>query len=301
MTRTTEFDSPAHPNLKGEVMIIVDGKQIESFIFNGGECHVKLPTVNCHRINIDVVAWLYNANDIMKLMMIISALRERQSDVEIKLIIPYFPYARQDRVCNPGEAHSLKVMCQLIRDQRVNGITIYDPHSKVTENFLSQSLLSSRKPEIEIITRMDILKRAVDIMPLQWWTLVSPDAGAEKETRLIAGETGCASVYCKKVRDTQTGDIIETHVPKVYADRKYLLIDDICDGGRTFNSISRKFQDQGVPKENLYLYVTHGIFSSGFEVLKHEFNHIYCYHRFPGVEDTDLLTVLNEQEKWNEF
>ena len=277
-------------------MIKINGNEIESFVFNGGECHVKIPDWTMYAQTVSMTAWLYNSDDIMKLLLIVNALQQRRQDIKINLTIPYFPYARQDRVCNPGEAHSILTMAQLIEVMRVNKLIIYDPHSEITP-----ALLRVHVRELNVITRKDILKKAVQFMHPNWWILVSPDDGAEKETRLIAGETGYASVYCTKVRDTLTGNIVGTEVPAVLADGKYLIIDDICDGGRTFIEIAKKFIAQGVPKENLNLYVTHGIFSKGFFPLVPYFNHIYCYHKFPGVPDVDFVTVLNEQEKWHEF
>jgi len=49
--------------------------------------------------------------------------------------------------------------------------------------------------------------------------------------------------------------------------------------------------------ENLYLYVTHGIFSKGLGVLKEHFEHLYCYHCFlqPSTIEKQFLTVIEEQ------
>jgi ribose-phosphate pyrophosphokinase len=41
-----------------------------------------------------------------------------------------------------------------------------------------------------------------------------------------------------------------------------LVIDDICDGGRTFTSLV-----EHLPNVRRHLYVTHGVFSKGVEIL----------------------------------
>jgi ribose-phosphate pyrophosphokinase len=55
-----------------------------------------------------------------------------------------------------------------------------------------------------------------------------------------------------------------------------ILIDDICDGGRTFIEMARKLrEDKILTNHNLHLVVTHGIFSNGMEVIHQEFKTVY--------------------------
>ena len=73
-----------------------------------------------------------SADDVMTLVMISDALR--QMDVkEILLTMPYVPYARQDRVCNPGEAFSIKAFSRIINSLEFSSVVVYDPHSDVTQ------------------------------------------------------------------------------------------------------------------------------------------------------------------------
>jgi len=44
-------------------------------------------------------------------------------------------------------------------------------------------------------------------------------------------------------------------------DRVCIVVDDICDGGRTFNSLGLRLQQSGC--REAYLFVSHGIFSQG--------------------------------------
>jgi len=47
---------------------------------------------------------------------------------------------------------------------------------------------------------------------------------------------------------------------------RVLIIDDICDGGRTFIEITKLLLQAGV--ESVSLHVSHGLFSQGIDVLK---------------------------------
>jgi ribose-phosphate pyrophosphokinase len=51
-----------------------------------------------------------------------------------------------------------------------------------------------------------------------------------------------------------------------------VIVDDICDGGRTFLEIAKTIRSKkrniSIFGDKIYLVVTHGIFSAGFDELK---------------------------------
>jgi ribose-phosphate pyrophosphokinase len=47
--------------------------------------------------------------------------------------------------------------------------------------------------------------------------------------------------------------------------KSVLIVDDICDGGRTFIEAAKLLYIEGV--NNVYLYVTHGLFTKGIQIL----------------------------------
>ena len=92
-------------------------------------------------------------------------------------------------------------------------------------------------------------------------TFVIPDAGANKKTAKIASYFGHSSfIRADKLRNLSTGDILET---VVYGDvvGNITIVDDLCDGGKTFIELAKVLKQKGAEKINLY--VTHGIFSKG--------------------------------------
>ena len=56
----------------------------------------------------------------------------------IELVIPYFPYARQDRVCIEGEALGAAVMANFINNLDFAKVTIWDAHSEVSPALLNR-------------------------------------------------------------------------------------------------------------------------------------------------------------------
>lgn len=268
--------------------IFINNKQLEIFKFPGGECHIKINRLDIGRTT-EIIACLNNSDDIMCLLLAIDAIRRIDLNTDIYLTIPYFPYARQDRVCNEGEPLSASVMAGIINNLCCSKVTIYDPHSDVTSALLHKC---------QVLTQADIIANStlsVEILNKKL-ALISPDAGAEKKTHLIAKKLSTnmqtVEVYCaSKVRNTVSGKIIATQIYGNVQNKNLLIVDDICDGGSTFIALAQALKEAGA--NNIYLYVTHGIFSKGFADLKIYFEHIYCFHVLGQLTiDSNFVTIL---------
>ena len=252
-------------------MIKVNKQTIKSFIFPGGECQVSLANIVIDEVT-KIYAKIQNSNDIIMLLLTVNAVRNIKFDTVIDLIIPYFPYARQDRIANPGEALSVKVMANLINSLELNSVTIYDPHSDVTTALLNNCIVLS---QLGIFVNSGLLNTVQG----KNLTLVSPDAGAEKKIFAIAkalqkSQYNVDIVCAEKVRDTLTGNISGTKIHGDVNNKNVIIVDDICDGGRTFTELAKVLKENGA--QDIYLSITHGIFSQGLEVFEEHFKNIYC-------------------------
>lgn len=263
---------------------------IETFNFSGGECQVKLPKICDFEKEAHIKAVLRNSDDILCLLLAVDAVRRLNPLVQLYLTIPYVPYARQDRVCADGEALSICVMANLINSLKANKVTILDPHSDVTSALIHNVVIKT----IGEVIHNSILETHIFADKL---ILVSPDAGAEKKVRTLAKTLSKKSsdievITATKVRDPKSGDIIETHIYGIKPDCSYLIVDDICDGGRTFIELAKVMKQQGAA--TISLYVTHGIFSRGLTTLFNYFDHIYCAHTWLENETAQKLIILGE-------
>jgi ribose-phosphate pyrophosphokinase len=120
--------------------------------------------------------------------------------------------------------------------------------------------------------------------------LVSPDAGAYKKVFDVAQEFRISNIVtATKVRDLKTGAILRTEVPTLdqHEDLKYIIIDDICDGGRTFIELAKAIKEQR-PTAKVYLVVTHGIFSAGYSELGHYFEEIYTTNSYKDISEVEF-------------
>lgn len=245
--------------------------KIKDFIFPGGEVQVKIEDhVGYGSANIE--AHIHSSDDVMKLLMYTNALRQR--DIErIYLQMPYVPYARQDRACVYGEALSIKVFADLINAQNYHEVEIWDAHSDVAPALLNRC---------RNLHCANFVKRIPNVQNM---VFVAPDAGATK--KVMAAAQICKPnnfIQATKLRNVNTGEIFGTEVHGVlhHLD-KYLIIDDICDGGRTFIELAKELKKSGGTVD---LYVTHGIFSKGFAVFDGLIDTIYCANPWPHFTES---------------
>ncbi len=253
--------------------------QFESFTFFGGEPHIKInPNFDTSK-SITVTHRLNSFNDLGLLCLAVDALHRMEAKLET-LIIPYFPSARQDRVMVKGEPLSVKVYADIINALNFNRVIVFDAHSEVTPAVLNNCELIANYKFVEKV----IQEIGNNVL------LISPDGGALKKIYKVSEFLGGIEVIeCSKSRDVKTGKLTGF---KVYADdlqgKDCLIVDDICDGGGTFIGLADELKNKNAG--NLYLVVSHGIFSKGFEDLKC-FERIFTTDSFKNME-SDCLTQM---------
>ena len=257
--------------------------------FPGGEVGVNINTGSLEPWDtntkdagdIRIEARIRNSDDIMALALTKDALDRVYMNSVIDLFIPYFPYARQDRVCNAGEALSVKVMANIINGLNFNSVGVVDPHSPVTLAAIDRVYTWG---QYEVFHAMNLSWREI--------TIVAPDMGAGKKAEDFAKRVGAAGVlYCNKTRELSTGKITGLEVFGETKGKRLVVLDDICDGGRTFIELFGAIQAKGRP-EGIELFVTHGIFSKGIEVLS-MYDRIVTTNSYDGfLESRDNLLVV---------
>lgn len=219
----------------------------------------------------------------------------------ISLYVPYFLGARSDRKFMLGGVNYLKqVICPIINSQGFDHVTVLDPHSDVLEACLNN---------FEKISNHALVKFAFEEMvPGRRWdnpeldtdkiALISPDAGALKKIYDIGKNFGITNVTtASKVRDIATGNIVRTELPTMDLDgiEHFVIIDDICDGGRTFIELAKEIKKQ--TDKPIYLIVTHGIFSAGYAGLGELFKQIYTTNSIKNIGETEYHAMENVPTK----
>jgi ribose-phosphate pyrophosphokinase len=211
----------------------------------------------------------------------------------ISLYIPYFLGGRSDRKFETGGTNYIKnVIAPIINSQGYSKVVILDPHSDVIEACITN---------FKKIDNVDLVRFALERHksdnPI---VLVSADAGGLKKifnvSENISTElSGYPIINGNKHRDLN-GKITHTSIPdcEKYINHDYFIIDDICDGGRTFVEIAKIIQEE-IDKNNgsgkIYLVVTHGIFSAGLDELKKYFQTIWTTNSIKDMEDNFVIQM----------
>jgi ribose-phosphate pyrophosphokinase len=243
----------------GMSMIYLNKDLVKTSQFSGGERNVVVDTIKVSTSTAnECTAFLLDANCIMDLL-----LTENANGGIYDLTIPYFPYARQDRVCNDGEAFSLKVMANLINSLGCDYVTVFNPHSDVLPGLINSC----------VVVQAWQLCEGVPFHKYDF--IISPDAGAEKKTIKISQRYDIPMLCAYKTRNPKTMEITKTWVDdsEDLQGKSVIIADDICDGGRTFIELAKVLRERGAG--DVSLYVTHGIFSRGIDNLKGAIDTVY--------------------------
>lgn len=225
---------------------------VKQWNFPSGEVGVSLNCGNEPRESVKLVAWLTKSDSVMSLCMVVDALRRKYFDIKIELVVPYMPYARQDRVCHEGESLSMAVMASIINSLSLQRVTLVDPHSDVAPALINNSRVIDSTKIWE-----NVLRRKYE----KYDAVIAPDAGAYKKAVKIADKLGVSDVFvANKVRGSG-GKIVSYELNGNVKGKSIAVFDDICDGGATFVNLANLLEENGVNRKDLY--VTHGIFTKG--------------------------------------
>lgn len=285
------------------VLNLVNPKDIwslkyEIIKFPDGQQNVKITSMLFPEItgveSVTIKSRLNNFRDLEIIICANQALKEIGFK-SVDLYVPYFIGSRSDRKFETGSVNYLKkVISPIINAQGFNKVTVTDPHSDVLEACLENYTKISNYELVKFaLTKIDNKNGACDRV-----CLVSPDSGAYKKVFDVAQNFQIENIItANKIRDLSTGKIIKTEIPELTKkDLNYIIVDDICDGGRTFNELSKAIKEKDQDAK-IYLVVTHGIFSAGFDELNKNFEGIFTTNSYSDLEDlkgdTSKVTQMN--------
>lgn len=249
-------------------MISANGRKIITTIFPDGTSQIWKLSEELLSAEKLYVRWDFEQE--RELMDLVSLRALFRGDMH--LYMPYLPYARQDKPVNNDSTFNLHAFSNIINSLNFSGVMALDVHNPDKTHRLIDRF---KNLEVDHIHRQLISKLEPDF-------LVFPDLGARD--RYLKPKTWLKRLIFYKVRDQKTGEIVghdisyrdsflgvsvhTSDAASVIGNRdRFLIIDDICDGGATFLSIAKKLQETGKAPD-IHLFVTHGIFSQGREKLE---------------------------------
>lgn len=278
MIRSLDLDPLFKPTAHTQV-------KFNMFKFPGGEQHIKLQldNISYQEIKKIVITHRIKTGDDLIQIMIAKDACETMGVKNFDLIIPYTPYARQDRVAVEGESFTLKVFANAINSLGFDKVYVVDAHSNVAPALIDRCTNLSNEEYVERAVK-DILKSTNSTQLF----LAAPDYGASKKVHELASkiEEVVGVIQCEKARDVKTGELsgFKVHIPEMTWNRPVLVVDDICDGGGSFMGLAKE-----MPEDNLHLFVTHGIFSKGIGTLLEYYEHIYTTNSYQTFNVIDVM------------
>lgn len=199
-----------------------------------------------------VVDWRFESE---RELIDLFSLRFLNLTAHLHLYMPFLPYGRQDKIVANHNAFNLRVFGDMLKNLNALHVETLDAHNPAL----------SAAYGIENIQVTHFHKRLIDDIEAE--CLVFPDSGAANRYKHDFPN----QLIFEKTRDSATGEITGHHISCTIGDtegpKRFLIIDDICDGGATFISVARALNIRN-PKCKINLFVTHGIFSKGREHLE---------------------------------
>ena len=273
-------------------MIKINGLPVGFFKFPDGQWHCNIDDFSCTNIpgGLVVEASLTSFDEVIKLLLVANVFHNENWRIRL-LKIKYLIGSRMDRVMGPQQPHTLKVIMSILNTISCDSVQIVEPHSDVVEALCNHPFSILGWDEIlyeEANTRenkklKDILSRSI---------IITPDAGMYKKVeRFCQAFNNFNVVEASKKRDLKTGNITATHVngQHVLAGQECLVIDDLCDGGKTFIELAKVLKSSGAKK--LILAVCHGVFSKGLDELLTHYDHIYTTDSYAYVEHPKVTCI----------
>lgn len=269
-----------------------DGSHIQhifkDIIFPSGEFQYRLDVTTIPPV--EDIAWIEVVSsgfDMFGVAQLRECFRAYFGSVEpdYVLTVAYLACARQDRVCNKGECASANIVLDWIEQLGYNFVYVLDIHN----------VNSLKNRHIVNLDKRYVFKLAEEINGKSFYseydTFLAPDKGAEEQVKNLAWYFDKEFVSCSKERDPMTGKLSGFTLNGSVKGKKVLIVDDLLDAGGTFLGIKELLTEAEV----VSLYVTHGIFSKGVEVVTDVFDKVYCTNSYyePDEYTPQNLTVID--------
>ena len=216
----------------------------ETQTFPDGECYTRINAPDL-KDDVIIVQNTYPDNNLVEMLLIEDAARGLGAKT-ITLVIPYFGYARQDRVFKPGEPESAKVICKCLAMGCDRVLTI-DIHKEDTLKHFGCPYKDLKAAEAIADFFAD---KEIDMV-------FSPDIGAAGRAKDVGERLGVPYDHLEKTRLSGT----EVRIKPASTDctgKNVLIVDDMISTGGTIVTATRQLKEAGA--KTVTVACTHGVF-----------------------------------------
>lgn len=243
------FTGSAHPQLAKEVADILDvplGKSITRHLPDS-EIHIMIEEVVREQDIFLIQPCSVPVNDnLVELLLYLDAFR-RASVHSVSVVMPYFPYARQDRMARGREAISARTVANLLENQGANRVIFVDIHNRAIQGFFNIP--------VDPLSAVPILADYFRKPEFENAAIVSPDLGRAGLAGRYAELLNLPLVVMHKRRTEER--VETTHVVGDIKGRRPIVIDDLMASGSVLKQVDVLYE-MGA-EGRAYYSVTHPI------------------------------------------
>src|SRR5690242_20060382 len=225
----------------------------------------------------------------METLIMVDALK-RGSAKRITVVLPFYPYARQDKKHRGREPISARLIADLLKTAGANRILTVDLHTAQIQGFFDGP--------VDHLFAMDTL---ADYVKARYadraLTVVSPDSGRVRVAERWSDKLdGCPLAFIHKTRDPlKPNQVVANRVVGEVEGRVCLIVDDMIDTGGTITKAADILKESGAAE--IVVASTHALLSDpATERLKNSpISEVVVTNTLPlpPGKQLDKLTVLS--------
>jgi ribose-phosphate pyrophosphokinase len=224
------FSGRGFPALAEEIGAVlgVDPTPMEAYDFASGEIFIRYRESVRGSDAFVVQSMVSPINDwLMETLIMVDALK-RGSAKRTTVVLPFYPYARQDKKHRGREPISARLIADLLKTAGANRILTVDLHTAQIQGFFDGPV----DHLFAMNTLADHIEAKYAGRPI---TVVAPDSGrvrvAERWTDRLGG---CPLAFIHKTRDpSKPNQVVANRVVGEVEGRVCLVVDDMIDTGGT--------------------------------------------------------------------
>ena len=256
--RLVVVSGSAHPELAREVarQLGTELAPTEHRTFASGEIYTRFE-VSVRGCDVFVVQTFDGAvnRQIMELLIMLDALK-RASAKRVTVVVPYYPYSRQDKKGRGREPISARLISDLVATAGADRIMSVDLHAAQIQGFFDGPVDHLfAKPVL-----LDHFEKSLSADDRSKLTIVSPDMGRVRVADTWSDSLDAPLAIIHKRRDPKVANQVSVHeIVGTVAGRVCLLVDDMIDTGGTIQKAAEALKANGA--ERVIVAATHAIFS----------------------------------------
>ncbi len=220
-------------------------EELKVRVSEAGETTILLGSLS-HPVNTRIIEYLLTADAL-----------KRMGCHHVIGVLSWFAYSKQDKVFLPGEPLSAKVIATLLQDVSLKELFTIDLHNPSIAGYFDIP-----------VTNVSAVPLFVDYLKTQNLSntiVVSPDAGAIKNSTKIADMLNLPIAYAAKKRDLETGVVTVTEINQDVSHKNILIFDDMIASGSTLIQLSAFLKNRAAAQ--ISVCCTHHLYLNGVQAI----------------------------------